>query len=51
MRPLPAWSRRLNLPFRVNADKVNAKFADGILRIELPKADEANVRHIAISEG
>ena len=47
----PAWSRRLNLPFRVNADKANAKFTDGILRIELQKADEANVRHIAISEG
>ena len=47
----PAWSRRLNLPFRVNAEKANAKFADGILRIELPKADEANVRRIAISEG
>lgn len=46
----PAWSRRLNLPFRINADKANAKFTDGILRIELPKADEANVRHIAISE-
>ena len=47
----PAWSRRLNLPFRVNADKANAKFTDGILRIELPKAEEANVRHITISEG
>ena len=48
---VPSWSRRLNLPFRVNADKSNAKFTDGILRIELPKAEEANVRHIAISEG
>ena len=44
----PAWSRRLNLPFRVNAEKANAKFADGILRVELPKAEEANVHHIAI---
>ena len=44
----PAWSRRIELPFRVNAEKVNAKFADGILRIELPKADAAGVRHIAI---
>ena len=44
----PAWSRRLNLPFRVNAEKANAKFANGILRIELPKTDEANVHHIAI---
>ncbi len=44
----PAWSRRIELPFRVNAEKVNAKFVDGILRIELPKADAAGVRHIAI---
>ncbi len=44
----PAWSRRIELPFRVNAEKVNAKFADGILRIELPKADAVGVRHIAI---
>ncbi len=44
----PAWSRRLELPFRVNADKANAKFANGILRIELPKADAPGVRRIAI---
>ena len=44
----PAWSRRLELPFRVNADKANARFTDGILRIELPKAETTGVRHIAI---
>ena len=44
----PAWSRRLELPFRVNADKANAKFTDGILRIELPKTEANGVRHIAI---
>lgn len=44
----PAWSRRLELPFRVNADKANAKFENGILRIELPKAEADGVRHIAI---
>ncbi len=44
----PAWSRRLELPFRVDADKVNAKFANGILRIELPRAEKTGVRHIAI---
>lgn len=44
----PAWSRRLDLPFRVNADKANAKFVNGILRIELPKEDAAGVKHIAI---
>ena len=44
-----AWRRRLELPFRVNADKASAKFTDGILRVELPKADEAARRRIAIS--
>ena len=44
----PAWSRRLDLPFRVNADKANAKFTNGILRIELPKTDKEGVKHIAI---
>jgi len=42
------WSRRLELPFRVNAEKANARFADGILRIELPKAEKDGVRKIAI---
>jgi len=45
----PAWSRRLELPFRVDADKANAKFSDGILRIELPKAEKSGVRRIAIA--
>ena len=44
----PAWSRRLELPFRMDADKVNAKFANGILRIELPRAEKSGVRRIAI---
>lgn len=44
----PAWSRRLELPFRVDAEKANAKFTNGILRIELPKAEKAGVRHITI---
>jgi HSP20 family protein len=44
----PAWSRRLDLPFRVNADKSNAKFTDGILRVELPKAEATGVKRIAI---
>ena len=44
----PAWSRRIELPFRVNAEKASAKFENGILRIELPKMDAPSVRHIAI---
>lgn len=45
-----AWRRRIELPFRVSADKANAKFVNGILRIELPKADEAQKHRIAIGE-
>jgi len=45
----PAWSRRLELPFRVNAEKANAKFTDGILRIELPRAETQGVHRIAIA--
>lgn len=45
----PKWTRRVELPFRVNEEKANAKFTDGILRIVLPKADKAGVRHIEIA--
>ncbi len=45
----PAWSRRLELPFRVDADKANAKFTNGILRIELPKTEKTGPRRIAIA--
>lgn len=44
----PAWSRRLELPFRVNAEKANAKFQDGILRVELPKAEATGTKKITI---
>lgn len=44
----PMWSRRLDLPFRVDADKANAKFENGILRVELPKAEKDGVKRIAI---
>ena len=47
-KPTPAWSRRIELPFRINAEKANAKFTDGILRVELPKADGSGVRRIKI---
>ena len=45
-----AWRRRRELPFRVNAEKASAKFTNGILRIELPKADEAARHRIMISD-
>jgi len=42
------WSRRVELPFTVNPDKANAKFANGILRIELPRAEAAVTHKIVI---
>ena len=44
----PAWRRRLELPFRVDQTRANAKFTNGILRIELPRAESTLARRIAI---
>ena len=44
----PVWSRRIDLPFRVDSSKANAKFANGILRISLPKAEADGVKRITI---
>jgi len=45
----PAWSRRVELPFRVDHGKANAKFVNGILRIELPRADALASHRIKIA--
>lgn len=44
----PAWSRRIELPYRVDADKANAKFVNGILRIELARNEATGMKRIAI---
>lgn len=43
-----AFSRTVTLPSDVNADAVEARYADGILTLTLPKAEEAKPRQIAI---
>lgn len=43
-----SWSRCRELPFAVDAEKASAKFENGILRITLPKAEEAKKTRIAI---
>jgi|TARA_B100002003_G_C14122117_1_gene539750 HSP20 family protein len=40
--------RRLALPARVNPDMVTAKYENGILRVEMPKAEIAKRKEIAI---
>lgn len=47
-KPSPAWKRRIELPFRVDAEKASAKFENGILRIDLPKAESRTARRIQI---
>ncbi|MBI3862331.1 MAG: Hsp20/alpha crystallin family protein [Planctomycetia bacterium] len=46
-----AWERSLNVPERVEEEKVSAEFNDGILKIRLPKAPETKPRQIQVVQG
>ena len=50
LRELPAGSftRTLRLPSAIDAEKVEARIADGILTLTLPKAESARPRRINI---
>jgi HSP20 family protein len=43
------FQRSLTLPTAVDAGKVKAAYKDGILTVELPKADEAKPKQIEVS--
>lgn len=43
------FSRTVTLPAEVAADKVEARYNDGVLLLTLPKAEEAKPRQISIS--
>lgn len=43
-----SFRRDVTLPVAVKAEKARATYRDGVLRIELPKADEARARRIAV---
>jgi HSP20 family protein len=47
--PTGAFSRTLRLPSSIDADKVEAKIADGILTLTLPKAESARPKRINIT--
>jgi HSP20 family protein len=51
VRELPAGSftRTLRLPSVIDADKVEAKIADGVLTLTLPKAESARPKRINIT--
>jgi HSP20 family protein len=43
------FSRSFHVPQTVNADGIKATYKDGILEVQVPKADEAKPRQIAIT--
>ncbi|MGB8297399.1 MAG: Hsp20/alpha crystallin family protein [Polyangia bacterium] len=46
--PEGSFNRTVTLPMEVDADRVDAKYADGILTVTLPKAEEAKPRQIMV---
>ena len=53
LRELPSgtYRRSVTLPFDVDADKADASFEHGILRVVLPKAEASKPRQISIHSG
>lgn len=47
-RAYGTFSRTFSLPTNVRTDKVDASFKDGVLNLEIPKAEEAKPRRISI---
>jgi HSP20 family protein len=47
-RPEGAFNRAVNLPGEVDAERVDARYAEGILTLTLPKAEQAKPRQIAV---
>jgi HSP20 family protein len=47
--PTGNFNRTLTLPSHVNVDAVNARVANGVLILTMPKVEEAKARRIAIS--
>jgi HSP20 family protein len=48
-RPTGRWARTITLPARVDSSQVGATFADGILTVSIPKAEDAKPRHITVT--
>lgn len=47
-RAYGSYYRSFTLPSKIKEDKISAEFSDGILTIEVPKADEAKPREIEV---
>jgi len=47
-RPVGRFNRTVTLPVLVDADKVEAKYEDGVLKLTLPKSEAAKPRKITV---
>jgi HSP20 family protein len=47
--PRGAFRRRLQMPSEIDSDKVEARIADGVLTLTLPKAESAKPKKIPVS--
>lgn len=45
------FSRTMQLPFRIDAENVEANFRNGVLEVHLPRAAEDRPRKISVSTG
>jgi len=43
-----SFEQRFNLPTKIDPDKAEAEFKDGVLQVKLPKTDEVKPREIEI---
>jgi HSP20 family protein len=43
------FQRSVSLPASVDANKISASYKDGILQVELPKTEEAKLKHIEVT--
>jgi HSP20 family molecular chaperone IbpA len=47
----PAYRRSFNLSRDLDPSKIEAQFKDGVLRLRIPKAEHAQPRKIAVTQG
>jgi len=50
-RAFGSFNRSLTLPDGVDADRIDASFANGVLEVRIPKPEERKPRRISISSG
>jgi HSP20 family protein len=50
-RSFGAFQRTIGLPSTVKADQIKATMTDGVLRLDIPKAEEVKPRRISVQPG